>query len=379
MSDTPLQKLEYWWRHAIVYPALRKLLHNPQAALPMNIQHIHRILIFRYDRIGDMIVTTPIFRLLKHANPSLQIGVLTSDANAELIRNNPYVDEIYILHKNFSSRLKELLRIRSRRYEMILHFVFNRTTRGALLAKFIAPHSIKIGQGDAKYGFYFNALLAPPRFHEHMVHTLVFMVEQVFGLKNGLSELDFEIYFDSTSLQKLSDYSLRHRLALRGKESHNELPYIVFNLSATDVARRISVTQAIALIQHLMNDSRFKLILSAAPNDKEMQVLCRQLSEKGKCLLFPELGSASLLELAALIQYAAAAITPDTSIIHFASATKTPVLGFFTPRQGMNEWLPYNIPHKLVTAEEGKDVSTIPISTMKKAADKFLGDCFIHH
>jgi ADP-heptose:LPS heptosyltransferase len=379
MPDTPSQKLEYWWRHAIVYPVLHILLHNPPIKLPIDIKSVTRILIFRYDRIGDMIVTTPIFRLLKQANPNLQIGVLASETNAELIRNNPNVDEIYVLYRNFSRRLKELLRIRAQRYDMTLHFVFNRTTRGALLAKFIAPHSIKIGQGDVKYGFYFNALLAPPRFREHMVHTLAFMVEKVFGIKNSLNDFDFEITLDSASLQKITDFSERHYLALRGEGNSHNIPYIVFNLSATDAARRISVTQAIALIQHLKDDSRFKLILSASPTDNEMQALCKRLTATGKCLSFPDEGSASLLELAALIQYAAAVVTPDTSIIHFASAMKTPVLGFFTPRQGMNEWLPYNVPHKLVTAEEGKDVSTIPISQMKDAADEFLDDCFSHH
>jgi ADP-heptose:LPS heptosyltransferase len=355
---------------------LRVLLSNPPIELPIDIKRVKRILVFRYDRIGDMIVTTPIFRLLKQENPYLQIGVLASEANAELIRNNPNVDEIYVLYRNFSKRLKELLRIRAQRYDMTLHFVFNRTTRGALLAKFIAPYSIKIGQGDAKYGFYYNALLAPPRFREHMVHTLVFMVEKVFDIKNSLNDLDFEISLDSAPLQKITDYSEHHHLALRGKKTSTNVPYVVFNLSAADAARRISVTQAIALIQHLTGDSRFKLVLSASPTDNEMQALCKRLTATGKCFLFPEQGSASLLELAALIQYAAAVVTPDTSIIHFASAMKTPVLGFFTPRQGMNEWLPYKVPHKLVTAGEEKDVSTIPISQMKDAIDEFLGDCF---
>jgi ADP-heptose:LPS heptosyltransferase len=359
-----------------VYPTLRVLLHNPPVRLPVDIKSVKHILIFRYDRIGDMIVTTPIFRLLKQANPALSIGVLASEANAEIIRYNPFVDDIYILHRKFFKRIPQLWRVRQKRYEIILQFVFNRTTRGALLAKFLASHSIKIGQGDPKYGFYFNALLAPPRFQEHMVNTLNFMIEHVFGLKIKSNELDFEIVLDSASLQTITNFAERHHASLRGGKATSHLPYIVFNLSATDAARRISVTQAVALIQHLSKDSRCKLILSASPFDKEMRALCRQLSEKGKCIIFPEQGTASLLELAELIKYAAAVITPDTSIIHFASATKTSVLGFFTPRQGMNEWLPYNVPHKLVTAEEEKNVSTIPIATMIEAVDDFLNACF---
>ena len=42
-----------------------------------------------------MIVTTPIFRELKQAYPNISISVLASQINKDVIRNNPYIDEIY--------------------------------------------------------------------------------------------------------------------------------------------------------------------------------------------------------------------------------------------------------------------------------------------
>ena len=86
-----IEKLEYWWRHQIVYPFLRSLLHNPEHDAPIDIHTVNSILILRYDRIGDMIVTTPIFRRLKELHPQLKIGVFASETNAEIILNNPFV------------------------------------------------------------------------------------------------------------------------------------------------------------------------------------------------------------------------------------------------------------------------------------------------
>jgi ADP-heptose:LPS heptosyltransferase len=370
-----MNRLEDWWRHKIVYPTLRLLLNNPPAELPLDIHKVQRVLIYRYDRIGDMIVTTPIFRLLKEMHPGVRVGVLASETNVELIKYNPYVDDIYVLYKNYFKRIRELLRIRACDYQVVFHLVFNRTTRGALLAKFIAPHAILIGQGDIKYRFYFNVLLQQKRFQERMVFTFAGMVKKTFGIADSVVPHEYEIILDESSKQRVYDFTARHSLALRGHNESADLPYIVFNLSATEAVCRISLTQSVALVQHLMNDQRFTLVLSTSPTDIEMRTLCKQLTATGRCVLFPDQGSASLLELAALIQHSIAVITPDTSVVHFASAMKAPVLGFFTPRQGKNEWLPYQVPYQLVTAEEGKDVSTIPISTMINAVDTFMNDC----
>ena len=76
------EKLEYWWRHQIVYPLLRLIFHNPRKDSPIDIRTVKSLLFLRYDRIGDMIVTTPIFRSLKQLNPALKIGVVASETNA---------------------------------------------------------------------------------------------------------------------------------------------------------------------------------------------------------------------------------------------------------------------------------------------------------
>ena len=84
-----IERLEYWWRHKIVYPFLRLIFQNPVKGDIIDIQSVKSVLFLRYDRIGDMIVTTPIFRSLKEINPRLTIGVFASEANAEIIRYNP--------------------------------------------------------------------------------------------------------------------------------------------------------------------------------------------------------------------------------------------------------------------------------------------------
>jgi hypothetical protein len=76
-----------------------KLLTNKRRTL-FDIKKSKSVLILKYDRIGDMVVSTPIFRELKLAYPDISISVLASKENRDVIKNNPYIDKIYINYKN---------------------------------------------------------------------------------------------------------------------------------------------------------------------------------------------------------------------------------------------------------------------------------------
>ena len=79
------------------------------------------VLILKYDRIGDMVVTTPIFRELKHAYPNIEISVLASQANKDVIKYNPYVDDIYINYKNnIFTDLPTLLKLRKEKFDVCI-------------------------------------------------------------------------------------------------------------------------------------------------------------------------------------------------------------------------------------------------------------------
>jgi hypothetical protein len=59
---------------------------------PLSLDEVNSVLILRYDAIGDMVVTTPIWRTLKRLKPSIKIGVAGSFRNLDVIRIDPDVD-----------------------------------------------------------------------------------------------------------------------------------------------------------------------------------------------------------------------------------------------------------------------------------------------
>ena len=46
-----------------------------------DIKNVEKVLFFRYDRIGDMVITTPVFRELKLFFPEIKASVLASKTN----------------------------------------------------------------------------------------------------------------------------------------------------------------------------------------------------------------------------------------------------------------------------------------------------------
>jgi ADP-heptose:LPS heptosyltransferase len=367
-----IEKVEYWWRHRFVYPLLRLIFRNPRKDSPIDIQTIKSLLILRYDRIGDMIVTTPIFRNLKKANPALKIGVFASETNAEIIRCNPYVDIIYVLHSNLLKLFVEILKARKYKYEIVLNMIFNRTTTGGILANIISPSGIKIGQGDDKYKFYFNRIIPLQRDSQRMVDTLSLLIKESVNLQVPVTELGYDIFIDDTSRSNVNSFLKTNRLNPRQvKDSHYQA-FIVFNLSASDRWTRFSVEQVMTIAAMLGEMNDFVTVITYAPNDLEMKFAAEKAKNNSHCMIFPEKGDATLLELAALVEGAYCVITPDTSLVHFASAMGTPVIGFYSSAKEKNEWMPFQVRHNVCFSENKLPVSSLASSVMIKTINDFL-------
>ena len=67
------------------------------------------ILIIRFSALGDLVLSTPIFRELKRYFPDTEITLLTASGTGSVLKNNPHIDH-FIWHKRNEtySELKKL-------------------------------------------------------------------------------------------------------------------------------------------------------------------------------------------------------------------------------------------------------------------------------
>jgi len=77
----------------------------------INIRDIKKILVIKNDKIGDMVLSTNVFRELGKNLPNAKITVITSKVNKALIEKNKNIEKIWILDyppNNFSDLIKYL-------------------------------------------------------------------------------------------------------------------------------------------------------------------------------------------------------------------------------------------------------------------------------
>ena len=56
-----------------------------------------RILITRTDRLGDVVLSTPVIRHMRKLFPGAHIAFMVKPENRDLVANDPHLDEVILL------------------------------------------------------------------------------------------------------------------------------------------------------------------------------------------------------------------------------------------------------------------------------------------
>jgi len=55
-----------------------------------------KILVIKRDKIGDLLLTTPMLRHLRNALPNAEIHLLANDYNSWVVAENPDIDKLWV-------------------------------------------------------------------------------------------------------------------------------------------------------------------------------------------------------------------------------------------------------------------------------------------
>jgi ADP-heptose:LPS heptosyltransferase len=77
---------------------------------------MRRILVVRTDRVGDVVMITPMLRELKKKFPDAYLGALTNDRSAAVLHHNPHLDALIVDDLDEGTFWKTVRAIRSHRF-----------------------------------------------------------------------------------------------------------------------------------------------------------------------------------------------------------------------------------------------------------------------
>ncbi|MEE8303473.1 MAG: glycosyltransferase family 9 protein [Candidatus Tectomicrobia bacterium] len=95
-----------------------------------DLKTLRRILVIRLSSLGDILLTTPVLRLLRVHCPQVRIEFLVKAAYQDVLRAHPCVDRLILFHDS-QSMWQTLHALRQTRYDVVLDL--HRTLRSRLL------------------------------------------------------------------------------------------------------------------------------------------------------------------------------------------------------------------------------------------------------
>ena len=277
----------------------------------MDSKDIKNILIVQIGKIGDMILTTPLFIKLKEIFPDSRLTVLASPINKDIPLYHKYVDEVIIYEKNIFSLPGLLLKLRNNKYDLWIDSKKEISKTSIKLVKYAKPNLSAGFNFDSKiYDIDLNEFYQPPC-NEHTIYINL-AVLKYFGM--DIKDNVKPIVFIPEDVSKFVENRIKYIL---GK-------IILLNISSGNEIRFWSRENWIMLIDNLKSHN--SVIITGIRKDEE---IVRSIFSgcKGKNVFY--FISRSVLEFAELIKRCDLLISPDTSAVHFASCFDTPIVALF--------------------------------------------------
>jgi ADP-heptose:LPS heptosyltransferase len=325
-----LKQLERAWKR-IVFRVLGALLPGRRANAPQWNTRRHRVLYLRYDRIGDMIMATPLIRAIARSHPTIELDVLASPSNAVVLAGNPHVRRVMTFHrKRLTSFVRTVWALRRERYDAVIDGMVLQPSVTMLLLMLATGARYRIGIGGRANDFIYTlpVTAAPPSAHQIVQSA---MTATPFGVDMERVSWRPELFVDS---HERAGAEHTWRAGAGGR------PRVLVNIAAGEARRRWPPDRVIDAVRAVLSVAPNATVLVMAP-PAELGDAERIARDAGARAVVP-----GLRDAIALVETADIIFTPDTSIAHAASAFSRPSVVMMTGGSGIFE--PYETPGRSV-------------------------------
>ena len=279
---------------------------------------IKSILFLRYDgKIGDMIVNSLMFREIKKVYPDIRIGVIARGAAIDIIKDNPNVDKIYKYYKD-RKKIKDLaLKIKEEKYDLLIDFSEMLRVNQMMLINLCGAR-INIGLDRKDWKLFDLSIESGKDFKwtEHITKRyLAYLIK--LGLKKENIDISYDIY--------LEDEKKYEAFFNEIKESKK----LILNPYGASKHKSFNIETLENIINYLKDKDIAIILTYFGDKYKELEFL----EKKYKYVYIPK-KIESILDTAILIKKSDYVISPDTSIVHIASAFNKKMITVYPPKGG---------------------------------------------
>ena len=302
---------------------------------PLEGDKLRKVLFLRPEKIGDMVISFPVFDGLKDHYPHIKISILASPRNDVIIKSDPRFDKIFLYRKNLWRDVREMLAIRRENYDCVVDMIWDDSVTALFLSQLAAPGKPRIGVGKVKFREYYDFNYDHRRGNTGHIIENTLKLLTAFGIDSDSISGYAPPFLDTPSLSKAEGFLRRVALDTPDKVK------IGFNLSAGSPTRIWAEEKSVELLKRILDADRNcnVIIFTVSADRRRAERLCRRFNERVH--LVPD--GLNLTEASAVISKLDVLISPDTSLVHIARALRVPVVGLYSRFQkNFLLWRPYD-------------------------------------
>ena len=341
-----------------------------EATLPSPINSDYRVLIIRYERIGDMIMATSLIRNIARTLPSGKVDVLATPATAPVLKGNPYVGKVLTLDRRSVRSYREMMKqLRRERYTVMVDGRINNlpifTSTPFLM--YAGRARFRIGaRGDRKPRIYNVSVPEWNRVDHYIEGSKQLAVP--FGVDPAKVDWQPEIFLSSEERARADEKWKEASLLISSGKADVQTggKRLLVNLSTSEPERRWPDGKFIVTLQAARARApNMPMIIMGLPSE------WASVQKVANAVRALPAETPKLRDAFALVGTADLVFTPHTSISHAASAFRKPSLVLL--EREYRPYAPYNTPGEVLAWNED-EIQQLPHERVVRALDKLLTD-----
>lgn len=278
-----------------------------------------RVLIVRLDRIGDVVLSTPVIKAVRDAYPDAHIAMMVRPYAREIVDGNPYLNEVILYdkegpHKGLAGNYRFIRELKDKKFDTAV--ILHPTRRTHMLVR-LAGISERIGY-DRKGG----ALLTKRIPHTKqfgMKHEIEYTLDILKYI--GIEPKDKALYMP---INKASEDRIDKIFNENGITESDIL--VAINPGASCASKRWGLESFAKVANELVLSLGAKIAVISGQADKESGDSLASMI-KGNCINLS--GKTTVGDVASVLRRARLFISNDSGPVHIGCAVGTPVIALF--------------------------------------------------
>jgi len=302
-----------------VIEAVKKILNKNPLIFK---QTYKRILVIRTDRIGDVVLSTPVIKNLRENFPQSFIAMMVRPYTKDIVEGNPFLDEVIVYDKDGKDKsILATLRFvfNLKRYKFDLAIILHPTNRVHIIS-FLAGIPKRVGYRK-KLGFLNTDRLEEKKYLGEK-HELEYNLDLLRYLKIEIYDKNLFVPIDREAEERIESFLQIHGL--------KENDFVVVHPGASCPSKIWPPENFAFVCDSLMRDFGLNVLIVTDKKDSCWGESVQRFMEYNPILA---LGEFSLKELAVVLKKAKLFISNDSGPVHIAVAVGTPVISIFGRKQ----------------------------------------------